>query len=435
MSNSALTGLAATGSCDEATGSDLLLRYQTVRGATERLCETLEVEDFVVQTSADVSPTKWHLAHSSWFFETFVLAKWLSGYRAYDEIYGYLFNSYYNAVGKQFPRSSRGHLSRPTVEQVFAYRAHVDGKIVELLDAADPVLLAEMSGVMELGLHHEQQHQELILTDIKHVFFMNPARPVYRPATSDSGSKLPDLRWRTFSGEQQWIGYDGMGFAYDNERPRHKVYVESFQLASRLVTNGEYLEFMSAGGYERPELWLSDGWTLRCANQWGSPLYWERRDDEWWNFTLQGTCRIDPAVPVCHVSFYEADAYARWRDAWLPTEAAWEVAARDEPVTGNFGDTKHVTPRVAPSGPEQSIVQLFGDVWEWTCSPYVRYPRFRPSPGALGEYNAKFMSNQMVLRGGSCASPASHVRPTYRNFFPPHTRWQFSGIRLSRELQ
>lgn len=413
----------------------LLARYESIRSATQRLCEPLVTEDYVVQTMSDVSPTKWHLGHTSWFFETLILLKWMENYRPFDESYAYLFNSYYNTVGPQFPRSCRGHLSRPTVEQTYAYRAYVDENITTLLSKATSETLAQFLGVLEIGLNHEQQHQELILTDIKHVFSVNPTRPVYRPALAREATIAPPMEWQAFPAGQRWIGHSGSGFAYDNETPRHQVYLEAFQLASRLVTNGEYLAFLADGAYERPELWLSDGWSVRCENNWTAPLYWEQREQEWWNFTLGGMRELDLTEPVCHVSYYEADAYARWSNAWLPTEAAWEIAACDVGVAGGCLEEGAFHPRAGASGSDQRLIQMYGDVWEWTCSPYVPYPRFRPPPGALGEYNAKFMANQMVLRGGSCATPRSHVRSTYRNFFPPHARWQFSGFRLSREVQ
>jgi ergothioneine biosynthesis protein EgtB len=419
----------------ETDRNALLLQYQTVRAATERLCDPLVVEDYVVQSMPDASPAKWHLAHTSWFFETFVLSKWSDGYRLFDEAYEYLFNSYYNAVGPQFSRPRRGLLSRPTVEQTYAYRAHVDESMAALLTEATPDNSAQFTALLELGLNHEQQHQELILSDIKHVLSVNPTHPVYRPAKEDGNESAPPVQWQAFPAAQRWIGHEGSRFAYDNETPRHRVYVEAFQLASRLVTNGEYLAFMADGGYERPELWLSDGWSVRCENNWTAPLYWEQHDDRWLNFTLGGMREVELAAPVCHVSYYEADAYARWANAWLPTEAAWEIAACDLPVTGVFAEDAAFGPRAATSDSDQRLMQMYGDVWEWTCSPYVRYPRFRPPSGALGEYNAKFMSNQLVLRGGSCATPRSHIRSTYRNFFPPHARWQFSGFRLSREAQ
>ncbi|MHC5109292.1 MAG: ergothioneine biosynthesis protein EgtB [Planctomycetota bacterium] len=413
----------------------LLSRYQSVRTATERLCAPLATEDYVVQTMTDVSPTKWHLGHTSWFFEKFILSRWDDTYKFFDESFIFLFNSYYNAVGPQFQRSRRGQLSRPTVKRTFEYRAYIDVNMASLLLKAEPETLAEISELLEIGINHEQQHQELIVTDIKHVFASNPMRPVYSPSSVPSDGKAPTLSWRTYSAQQNRIGHDGSSFSYDNETPRHQEYIETFQLASRLVTNGEYIEFITDDGYKRAELWLSDGWHNCCENQWSAPLYWEQRDGRWWHMTLGGMREVNPAEPVSHVSYYEADAYARWADAWLPTEAAWEIAAVEVPIDGVFLEEGTFHPRAAASDSNETLIQMFGDVWEWTCSPYVRYPGFRPAEGALGEYNAKFMSNQIVLRGGSCATPRLHIRPTYRNFFPPQARWQFSGFRLSREVK
>jgi len=433
------TGIGATNSGkigpDECSAAALLHRYTSVRASTEALCKPLEIEDYVVQTMPDVSPTKWHLAHTTWFFETFILAEHAKRYKPADNKFAVLFNSYYNAVGPQFPRVARGHLSRPTVAQTMAYRRHVDDAMTLLLsDASDGEIVA-FADLLELGLNHEQQHQELILTDIKNVLFASPLRPAYIPATQAPSRPAPPVHWHEYEAAQREIGATEDSFAYDNERPRHPVYVEAFQLASRLVTTEEYLEFIEDGGYERAELWLSDGWAVRCDRKWRAPLYWEQGGEHWQHFTLAGMREVDPNEPVCHVSFYEADAYARWAGVWLPTEAAWEIAASDIPTDGNFVEDASFHPTVAQDRAEQEHLQMFGDVWEWMCSPYVRYPGFRPAAGAIGEYNAKFMSNQMVLRGGSCATPRSHIRATYRNFFPPDARWQFTGIRLSREVQ
>jgi ergothioneine biosynthesis protein EgtB len=411
----------------------LLVRYQEVRRCTEGLCAGLEVDDFGVQSMPDVSPAKWHLAHTSWFFETFVLADSLPSYRPFHLRFGYLFNSYYNAVGDRQPRERRGHLSRPTVREVFAYRASVDEHMAALLGGLGDGRLAHLAPVVELGLHHEQQHQELLLTDIKHVFASNPLRPVYRERAPAAASAAAPVRWVTFPAGVRRLGYEGPGFAFDNETPRHRAFVEAFQLADRPATCGEYLAFMEAGGYHRPELWLSDGWTACRREGWSAPLYWERQDGSWQTMTLAGLRPVDEAEPVCHVSYYEADAFARWSGARLPTEAEWETAAERATPGGNFleSGTFHPRPAGAPNG---ELTQMLGDVWEWTASPYVAYPGFRPAAGALGEYNGKFMCNQLVLRGGSCATPASHIRTTYRNFFPPEARWQFSGIRLAKDV-
>jgi ergothioneine biosynthesis protein EgtB len=408
-------------------------RYSEVRRFTERLCEPLATEDYVVQSMADVSPTKWHLAHTSWFFETFVLKPHTQRYVEHNPAYAFLFNSYYVQAGERHCRAQRGYISRPTVAEVFAYRRHVDDAMHVLLDEADDELRARLAPLVTIGLNHEQQHQELMLTDIKHVFSVNPLRPIYRPQAWRVGAPSPPPAWVAFAGGLHWIGHDEAGFAYDNEGPRHRVYLEPFELASRLVTNADYLAFMEDGGYRRAELWLSLGWTVAEEHGWVEPFYWEKRDGEWSHFTLSGMRRVEPHEPVTHLSYFEADAYARWAGARLPTEAEWEVAAATLPIQGNLVETGNFHPRAAVQGtgaPE--LQQMFGDVWEWTQSPYVPYPGYRPVEGALGEYNGKFMCNQFVLRGGSCATPQSHIRPTYRNFFPPEATWQFTGVRLAR---
>jgi ergothioneine biosynthesis protein EgtB len=401
--------------------TELAALYTRVRGATDALTEPLAVEDFVVQSMPDASPAKWHLGHTTWFFETFVLEP--AGRPPVDPRFAVLFNSYYNSVGEQHPRDRRGLVTRPTVGQVLDYRRAVDEAVLALVAAGDAPL-----DVVEIGLHHEEQHQELLLTDVKHLFFTNPLRPGYReraPVAADA----PPLAFHPFAGGLVEIGAGADGFAFDNERPRHRVWLEPFALASRLVTNAEYRAFVDDGGYDRPELWLSDGWRARTAAAWRAPLYWERDDRGWHEFTLAGTRPLDPHAPVCHVSYYEADAYAHWAGARLPREAEWELAAAAAPTDGNFVDDKLLHPAPARAG---GIAQLYGDAWEWTQSPYAPYPGFAPWTGSLGEYNGKFMCNQLVLRGGSCATPARHVRASYRNFFPPETRWQFSGIRLAK---
>lgn len=412
----------------------LIDSYRTVREFTEALCKPLCTEDYVIQSMSDVSPTKWHLAHTSWFFETFVLSKINPHYKPPHPQYSYLFNSYYIQVGKRHARPERGLLSRPTVEEVYHYRHHVDQSMLGFLKESSKAQIEEIAPVIEIGIHHEQQHQELIVTDIKHVFSVNPLRPVYVNLVNPKVSSVPKMNWVPFSVGLYFIGHEGDGFAFDNELPRHREFLESFQLSSRLVTNGEYLEFMEDGGYRRPELWLSDGWHAVEANGWCAPQYWEKIDGGWWIFALSGMRELDPNEPVCHVSYYEADAYARWAGARLPSESEWEIAASNIPVEGNFVDNGIYHP-VALSDKKSSrtISQMFGDVWEWTRSPYVSYPGYKTLPGALGEYNGKFMSNQMVLRGGSCATPRSHIRKTYRNFFPPNARWQFMGIRLAKD--
>jgi len=422
-----------TGTDRDPLVKPLLGRYAAVRAFTEHLCAPLTTEDYVIQSMTDVSPTKWHLAHTSWFFETFVLKPYLESYVELDPAYAFLFNSYYMQLGAQHCRAQRGTLSRPTVAEVFAYRQHVDGAVHDLLDCADGALFHRTQSLIELGLHHEQQHQELILTDIKHVLSVNPLRPSYRKTSSTRPGAAPELAWISFPGGVQWIGHDGAGFAYDNEAPRHRVFLELFALASRLVTTGEYLEFMADGGYQRPELWLSLGWKAVEASHRSEPFYWEKRDGEWWTFTLDGPRPIDPAEPVAHLSYFEADAFARWAGARLPTEAEWEVAATALAPAGNFVESGRLHPTPAECAASGGLQQMYGDLWEWTQSPYTPYPGFRSAPGAVGEYNGKFMCNQFVLRGGSCATSATHIRPTYRNLFPPEATWQFTGLRLARD--
>jgi ergothioneine biosynthesis protein EgtB len=410
----------------------LLRRFRAVRRATERLCEPLSPEDCQLQSMADASPAKWHLAHTTWFFETFVLAG-EPGFPPFDRRYVYLFNSYYEAVGSRHPRPQRGMLSRPSLDEVYAYRAAVDDRLTQLLDHASAERLQRIEPVLTLGLHHEQQHQELILTDIQHAFSLNQLKPAYRESVGQAAGPSPsrDVDWIDFAAGLCRIGHPGDGFAFDNESPRHRIWIEAFALASRLVTSAEYLRFVDDGGYRRPELWLSDGWATCQARGWQAPLFWDQSGGEWQRFSLFGMKPIDPAEPVCHVSYYEADAYARWAGARLPTEAEWEVAAADVPIEAG-PDEPALCPRPLSDG-AVGLAQLDRDVWQWTGSPYTPYPGFAPAPGALGEYNGKFMCNQMVLRGGSCATPRSHVRRTYRNFFPPDARWQFSGLRLARD--
>jgi ergothioneine biosynthesis protein EgtB len=401
---------------------------------TERLAQPLGPEDCQVQSMPDASPVKWHLAHTTWFFETFVLLPHASGYKPFHARFNYLFNSYYNAVGDRVARADRGLLTRPTLDEVYAYRRAVDLAMEACLQTTQSDPLAPFAGVIELGLNHEQQHQELILTDIKHALAQNPLRTAYRPGdTSAASAPAVPINWHEFAGGLKWLGHDSeAGFAFDNEGPRHRVHLEPFQMGSRLVTSGEFLAFIGDDGYRRSELWLSDGWNAVQSRRWTCPLYWERIDGVWWVYTLAGLRPVMDTEPVCHVSYYEADAFARWAGARLPSEAEWETAATAARRDGNLLETGALHPRAAARGTE--LAQCFGDVWEWTASPYTAYPGLRPLPGALGEYNAKFMCNQLVLRGGSCATPADHIRPTYRNFFPPEARWQFSGIRLAKDL-
>jgi ergothioneine biosynthesis protein EgtB len=381
----------------------------------------------------DASPAKWHLAHTAWFFETFVLRRQDPGYEVFHPRYEFLFNSYYNSVGEQFSRPHRGLLTRPPLEEIGRYRAHVDSAVTALLD--DPGRLDdEALDVIELGLHHEQQHQELLLTDIKHLFGQNPLAPVFRATKQPQAIPIRSLEWHGFESGLVEIGHDGSGFAFDNESPRHRVYLEAFALASRPIRNGEFAAFIEDGGYTRPEFWLSEGYAKIQEEKWRAPLYWLHHDQKWWQFTLTGLRPLRMEEPVCHVSYYEADAFARWAGCRLPSEAEWEHAATDVSIEGNFLEAGRLHPEATPSPPDDGApLQLFGDVWEWTASAYHPYPGFRIAAGAIGEYNGKFMSSQMVLRGGSCVSPRSHLRASYRNFFYPDARWQFSGIRLARD--
>ena len=422
----ALNGSAA--SSDLYREGSLLQRYMRMREMSLHLCAPLSVEDHALQPMPDASPAKWHLAHTTWFFETFVLSQYMQDFRPYHPAFRSLFNSYYNAVGDRPLRNLRHILSRPTLDEVRAYRLYVDEAMVHLLTLDLP---AEAVKLIELGINHEQQHQELIVTDVKNGLHANPLRPAYRNVPrkiAANAGEAPLLKWQSFPEGVYSIGFDGSGFAFDNEGPQHNVYLQPFRIASRLVTNGEYLEFMRDGAYSEPLLWLSDGWDAVRNNGWQAPLYWEQRDGQWLNYTMDGLEPVRPTEPVCHISFYEADAYARWAGARLPTEFEWEIAARTCRVEGNFVESGVLHPQPAQSG--EPISQMFGDVWEWTSSPYVAYPGFSPAAGAVGEYNGKFMCNQMILRGGSCATPQSHIRSSYRNFFPPHVRWQFMGLRL-----
>ncbi len=405
-----------------------------VRSQSLALCAPLTPEDMMVQSCADASPAKWHLAHTTWFFETFVLREFVPGYRPFHPDFVWLFNSYYNAVSAQPEKKLRASFSRPTAEEILAYRHHVDAAMEDF--SAGEVPEAARTRIV-LGLNHEQQHQELLITDIKHAFWSNPLHPVYAPGGIGAARQNAPVQWVNFPGGVVEIGHSGSGFCFDNETPRHKVFLEPFRQASRPVSCAEYLAFMEDGGYSRSELWLSEGWTTVQAERWDAPLYWRRGESGGWEvFTLRGLAPLDNllATPVCHISYFEADAYARWAGKCLPTEAEWETAAAPAPVEGNLLEQENFHPQAEEnaSEPKQAAVgQLYGDVWEWNVSAYLPYPGFHPLPGALGEYNGKFMCNQMVLRGGSVATPASHIRATYRNFFAPATRWQFSGVRLA----
>jgi len=412
-------------------GDQLLAeRFDATRRLTEALAAPLSAEDQTVQSMPDVSPTKWHRAHTSWFFETFLLTPSSPGYQLFHPDFGFLFNSYYEGVGARYPRPQRGLVSRPGIVEVADYRRHVDVAMGDLLDRGpDP----HGADLVELGIEHEQQHQELLLMDIKHVLSRNPMLPSYAPRAPRPPGHVAPTSWTTHPGGTVAVGHAGDGFGFDNEFPRHLVHLEAFALADRTVTCGEWLEFMEDGGYRRPDLWLADGWTTVTSEGWDAPLYWSRTDPagDWHEFTLAGDAPVDQHVPVSHVSYYEADAYARWAKARLPTESEWEAATLARPDTGataNLLDLDALHP-----GPVAGRASApFGDVWQWTASAYSPYPGFAPAAGAVGEYNGKFMVNQYVLRGGSCLTPADHARATYRNFFPPAARWAVAGLRLAR---
>lgn len=409
----------------------LLQQYKSVRRQTDILASSLTAEDQMVQSCPEASPTKWHLAHTSWFFETFLLSQHLKNYRPFHPQFRALFNSYYNAVGPQPEKALRNTFSRPTLDEVQKYRRHTDEHMHKLLDSGE--LSDEVLKLAELGANHEQQHQELLITDIKHAFWVNPLRPAYQKNSLPPAGNgaAPPQRPQAYEEGIHEIGAGEGSFHFDNEGPRHKVYVQPFRFATRLVTCGEYLAFMEDRGYSRPELWLSDGWEAVQTHGWNAPLYWEKSGDDWQQFTCTGMRKVNEHEPVCHVSYYEADAFARWAGARLPNEFEWETAASGASVQGNLLENGFFHPATMTADDERQPSQIFGDVWEWTASAYLSYPGFEPAKGALGEYNGKFMCNQMVMRGGSCATPASHIRATYRNFFTPETRWQFSGIRLA----
>ena len=425
-------------------------RYRAVRDASVRFAARLRPEDMVIQTMPDASPTKWHLAHTTWFFERFLLQEFVDGYTPHHPRYEFLFNSYYNAVGPMHCRANRGAISRPDVAEVLDYREAVDAALLGWLDAGDD-LPAEARHRLTVGLHHEQQHQELMVTDLKYTLSTNPLLPAYHDLTTAHGGDTPALAWVAFPGGLVEVGRDddasGGGFGYDNESPRHRVYLEPFELADRPVSNGEYRAFIADGGYTRHELWLAEGWAWINAQRITHPLYWYRDGDAWWQYTLAGPVEIDDAEPVVHLSFFEAEAFARWAEdrhpgARLPTEFEWEHAAADQPVAGHFADSQRFHPLpmtgdTRPMNPQSNerLFRLFGTAWEWTRSAYGPYPNYRPAPGALGEYNGKFMANQYVLRGGSVATPPGHVRPTYRNFFNTTARWQFTTLRLARSAK
>lgn len=432
----------------------LIDHFQRVRRETESLTDPLTAEDMQLQSMADASPSKWHLAHTSWFFETFILRNTLPGYRVFDHSFHHIFNSYYNSLGQPFSRPQRGLLSRPSIEQIFAYRAHVDRHVGQWLTEDD--VSAAQAELLRLGIHHEQQHQELLLTDIKHAFFQNPAFPAYRDDLDQLADDLDDntpLQWLYVPEDHYTLGSDGEtfrseDFSFDNEGPAHQRFQQAFNIASRLITNGEFLEFLQDGGYRDPRLWLADGWShIQQTTTPGiqqAPLYWREIDGEWFQFTLGGLQPLDLNAPVCHVSFYEADAYASWAGRRLPTEFEWEIAAwlhsnKNAAETANLLENRHFQPLAEhaftgyPS--HERHIQLLGNLWQWTSSAYAPYPGYRASSDVVGEYNGKFMCNQMVLRGGSCVTPLSHIRISYRNFFYPHQAWQFTGIRLAGDIQ
>ncbi|OLF72170.1 hypothetical protein AWH62_09975 [Maricaulis sp. W15] len=424
---------------DDIRPASLLTRYSNVRQQTQSLVVGLSEEDMLVQTMADVSPTKWHLAHTTWFWETFVLRQYLAGYQEFSPEFNYLFNSYYDGIGDRHARAERGFLSRPRLADVMAYRDHVDDAMARLLTVDHGDKNARLAPLIELGIAHEEQHQELILTDIKHVLSRHPFSPVaFPPARRTEPAPIAEPGWVEFAGGTVDIGVDGVGFHFDNEGPRHQVILVPFALADRLATNRDYADFIADGGYATPSLWLSDGWARLQDEAWSAPLYWRQGDAGWQEFTLHGLHPLDLDAPVIHLSYYEASAFAEWSGARLPTEAEWEHAAqRARGPDGRYaqpGVSAH--PGITPSNPSgvTGLRQMFGDAWEWTRSSYSAYPRFRPAAGAVGEYNGKFMSGQYVLRGGSCATAPWHVRATYRNFFPPAARWQFSGVRLARDI-
>jgi len=411
--------------------------YLLIRKESEDICRPLEIEDYGIQTMPDVSPPKWHLAHTSWFFETFILKPYAKNHIAYHPQYEYLFNSYYQQVGAMHPRPERGLLSRPTVEEVYAYRHHIDKLMCDLLSETEHKNSDEIIRRSIIGLQHEQQHQELLLTDIKHIFAANPLKPIYREFVSPAVRSVGKLGWYKQPAGLYQVGHSGDSFAFDNESPQHKVYLESYQIASRLTTNEEYLAFIKAGGYQNPAYWLSDGWRTVQTQKWQQPLYWSLEDEHWFEFSLAGLRPLDLTAPVSHVSFYEACAYACWQQKRLATEMEWEVVAKNEEIKGNFRESAILQP-IAPEKIDESeksgMTQLFGDLWEWTQSSYSAYPGYQAAAGALGEYNGKFMSNQFILRGGSCVTSRDHVRASYRNFFYPADRWQYTGIRLAETI-
>jgi ergothioneine biosynthesis protein EgtB len=414
----------------EITPESLASGYRQVRQDSEVLASGLSPEDQNLQSMPQASPIKWHRAHTSWFFETFLLEPHGSNYQPYDPAFAYLFNSYYNAVGDQYPRPKRGLISRPDSHQVNLYRRHVDQAMLDLIGSLDETRLGQLAPLIVLGLNHEQQHQELMVTDLKHAFSHNPVQPAWTECPISQGEP-ESVRWLDFAGGLIEIGSDEERFCFDNETPRHRVHLNPFQLSSHPVSCGQYLEFIDDQGYQRSELWLADGWDWLQREQIQAPLYWQREEQQWVLYTLGGQRALDPSEPICHISFHEAFAYTQWAGARLPTEAEWELAAATCSTNGHFANRRRFHPE--PGRESSDLNQMFGDVWEWTSSSYGPYPGFKAAAGAIGEYNGKFMANQMVLRGGSCATPPGHIRAGYRNFFYPVDRWQFSGLRLARD--
>jgi ergothioneine biosynthesis protein EgtB len=431
MSNQIVAGPESRSETDEIK-RNLIERFFEIRSFTEKLTAPLETEDYVVQAVEKTSPAKWHLAHTSWFFEAFILKKGKSDYKSLHPQYDYIFNSYYVQTSDPHCRDKRGNLSRPTVKQVYEFRSYINDQMAEFIERMNEKEMNEWVSVIEIGLHHEQQHQELLLTDLKFMFAQNPLYPIYSERVRPKSEIHPELKWVSFEEGIYKVGHAGGHFGYDNEFPQHKTYLHPFKIASRLVTNGEYLEFMKADGYKNTKWWLDEGFSAIEREEWNSPLYWIIRSGEWHHYTLNGIEPIDLNEPVTHISYFEADAFARWKGCRLPTEQEWEIASEEVPVEGNFVDSQYFHPAPA-TGENKKLNQMFGDVWQWTQSSYAPYPGYEPFPGALGEYNGKFMVNQYVLRGGSCATSRSHFRKTYRNFFHTDARWQFSGIRLAKD--
>jgi len=411
---------------------DLIKYFLTTRNQTEELCLPLETEDYCIQTFENVSPIKWHIAHTSWFFENFLLTPYLKNYTPFHPTFSHLFNSYYELAGTFHPRSERGLLSRPTVKEIFEYRKYVNEAMLKLLKSPHQQNIKDILLRTTLGIHHEQQHQELMLTDIKHIFNYNPLKPVYLKSNLPQSKQHIPAQWLEYDEGIYEIGANySEEFIFDNESPKHKVYLSSFAIASQLVKNSDFIAFIDDGGYNKPQYWLSDGWKTVQTNLWQAPLYWYKENNTWFHFTLGGNKPVDLDSPVCHVSYFEADAFARWKNCRLPSEAEWEHAAKKTPIEGNLRESKFYHPI---SSSNNSLNQFYGDVWEWTQSTYSPYPKYKASRGALGEYNGKFMCSQFVLKGGSCVTPKNHIRGTYRNFFYPTDQWQFSGIRLAKDI-